>query len=95
MAHKESTTEAGQPPAPEGVLAFWWWYVLWYDGKPDSDAFVDRLKNCDPLSLLCELRLTDNRWQHGVVFALLTFWADVHQSGGEHRERAPAVLDAR
>ncbi len=87
---KEGTSEAGPPPSPEGILAFWWWYVFWYDWKPDSHAFMECLKTCDPLSLLCELRLKDNQWQHGLVFALLTFWADVHRD-----ERPPEFPDPR
>ena len=73
------------PPDREDVIGLWRWYITRYDWSPLSALFVARLQTCEHLRSLCELRLTDERWRHGVIFALWTFWQPSYRNYEDYR----------
>lgn len=87
----------GRPP--EGlppVLHLWWSYLTrWEWNNPFMPLFLERLETCKHLRGLCELRLSDNRWQHGLVWALWEFWRDVHPTAIEQNWREEMKREPR
>ena len=83
------------PPGRDDVIGLWRWYIIRYAWSPLSALFVARLQTCEHLRALCELRLTDNRCQHGVVFALWTFWQPFDRDEEDQRRIGPPLRSSQ